>query len=393
MIEEILQKMQTIMDGAEAESRSLTDDEVTQYEGLEADLAKARKQAELRSRHQAYTTPIGAPAIITARDNGDATEERAFEAYLRTGQKNMDLVEARAQQTGTDSAGGYLAPDGFRQKIVERMKAFGGVATLAEEITTSDGNPLPWVTNDDTANVGEIVAESATGAAGADLVFGTKSLGAYKYMAFGASNLPLRVSVELLQDSQFDIAGMVSRKLGERIARKQASDFAVGTGTGMPQGLMTHATDITLAAGNAITYAKLLDVVHAVDPAYRNSGNAAWLMNDSTLKAVRALTDSTGRPLLQYASDASIGGGLGATLLGFPVVTDPAIAAIALSAKIAAFGDIREGFIIRRVKDVVVVVDPYGRAANGEVQYVAWARADATRQNDNAYAILTCNAA
>ena len=54
-----------------------------------------------------------------------------------------------------------------------------------------------------------------------------------------------------------------------------------------------------------------------------------------------------------------------------------------------AFGNIREGYVIRRVRDVTVFVDPYGRAANGQVQFHAWARMDATQQNTNAYVALS----
>lgn len=93
--------------------------------------------------------------------------ERAFEQYLRTGVQQAELAEFRAQSEGTNSAGGYLVPQGFRNKLVERMKQFGGIATEAEIITTSEGNLLPYPTVDDTANVGEIVAEGGTFAAGA----------------------------------------------------------------------------------------------------------------------------------------------------------------------------------------------------------------------------------
>lgn len=385
-IEQIIQKMEAIVAQADAESRSLSDDEVATYEGLEADLAKARKEAELRSRHTAYTTPVAAPAVVTATGKGDEVLERAFEHYLRTGQRNMDLVELRAQGESSDAAGGYTIPDGFRQKLTERMKAFGGIATVAETISTSTGAPLSWPTVDDTANSGEIVAEHGTGAAGADLTFGTKSLGAFKYMSFGASNLPLRISVELLQDSAFDVMGFVSRALGTRIARAQAVDFANGAGTTEPLGLMTGSAAVTLASGNAITYAKLLDLVHSVDPDYRQGG--VFVMNDTTLKTIRALVDGNSRPLW-LPSEGGLANSLpGGTLMGYPVVIDQAVDSAGDATKIMAFGNISEAYVIRRVKDVTLVVDPYGRAANGEVQVTAWARADATIQNANAYAIL-----
>ena len=80
----------------------------------------------------------------------DDTLERAFSSYLRTGKENADLVELRAQSEGTGTEGGFLVPDGFRDKLVERMKAFGGLAQVVENLSTSDGRNLPWPTIDDT---------------------------------------------------------------------------------------------------------------------------------------------------------------------------------------------------------------------------------------------------
>lgn len=384
-IEELQEKMASIIAKADAENRSLSDDEVTEYEGLEASLATASKDVEVRKRHAAYRTPSTSAVQTTSRDEDD-TQERAFDAYLRTGTKSADLIESRAQGEGTPSAGGYLVPDGFRTKLVERMARFGGLANVVEVITTDSGNTIQWPTLDDTANSAEIVAEHATGVAGADVVFGTNSLGAYKYMSLGASNAPIRVSVELLQDSAFDVTALLSRIMGKRIARAQAADFATGSGTGEPLGILTGTPDIQLASSNPVTYAKLLDVVHAIDPDYRQ--NARWVFNDATLKAIRLLEDGNERPLW-LPSEGSLADSLpGGTLLGFPVTIDQSFPSIADNVEFAVFGDMEEAYVIRRVKDVTLVVDPYGRAANGEVQYTAWARADGTIQNRNAYAIL-----
>jgi hypothetical protein len=67
---------------------------------------------------------------------------------------------------------------------------------------------------DDTGNVGVIAAEgTAPASGGADLVFGEETPGEFKYVAPGAGQLPLRVSVELLQDSTFDIQGLWNASL------------------------------------------------------------------------------------------------------------------------------------------------------------------------------------
>lgn len=393
-IADLTEVMNGIVAAAEAENRALSDDEIKHYEDTEKQLLAIRKTDEVRQRQEAYKAAAHVWTPADFRRTEEDAQERAFDQYLRTG--IMPAYEGRAQ-TLTTTAGGYLIPDGFRTKLTDVTKAFGGLAAEAETITTADGAPLEWPTIDDTGNSAEVVAvNGAPASAGADLVFGTVTLGAFKYVSSGASNLPLKVPVELLQDSAFDIRGLVARKLGERIARKQADAWVNGDGSGDPLGIAYVADGdghVELADGNAITYAKLLATVKALDVSYRAS--AKWLMNDSTWLEIAALEDGTGgRPLVQSASAAGISGRVeGMPLLGYPVVIDNAMFAKsgdnADNKVLAIFGDLRESYIIRRVKDVTVVVDPYSYAVNGQVGFIAMARADGTVQNTSSFKRLS----
>ncbi len=390
-IEQILEKLKAITDLAEAEQRSLTDAEVSAYEALETELRSAQKTVDLRSRTSAYLAPNTSlqTAVHVGVQKSDDTLERAFDNYMRTGQPNADITELRAQGSG-GTAGGYLVPETLLTKITERLKAFGGVANAVETITTATGEPIRWPTLDDTSNSGVIGAEgTAPGSGGADLVFGEKTLGAFKYVAPGASNLPLRVSVELLQDSAFDVQSLVVRKLGERIYRKQAADWVNGTGTTLPFGLATGTGAATNTFDNAApAYADLLNAVHQVDPAYRDG--AVWTFNDYTLSLIEGIVDGAGRPLLNASTDGINVGRSNQTLLGYPIVIEQAWAnyADAGTNKFGAFGNLQAGYIIRRVQDVTLIVNPYSRANEGQVEYTLWARADGTVQDANAFRVL-----
>lgn len=385
--EEILAKLADL--NTAAETRSLTDDEYASATDLEAQLKRANETEEFRARHQAYVTAVNNVGVHIAPAKADDTLERAFDHYMRTGRDNADIAELRAQST-SGSAGGYTVPETLLTKITERLKSFGGVANAVETITTSTGEPLRWPTLDDTANSGVIAAEgTAPASGGADLVFGEKTLGAFKYVAPGASQLPLRVSVELLQDSAFDIQSLVTGKLSERIARKQSVDWVNGTGTTLPFGIATGTAVATNTFDNAApTYADLLSAVHQVDPAYRDA--AVWTFNDATLALIEGLVDSTGRPLLNSHNDGIAVGRTNRTLLGYPVVIDQAWATYtdAGTNKFGAFGDLRAGYIIRRVQDVTLIVNPYSRANEGQVEYTLWARADGVVQDANAFRVL-----
>lgn len=391
-IEEILAALQAIVDAAEG--RSFTDEEVTQYEALEKDLEAVRKSNELRARNSAYNTPVnGAPAFVPNRK--PETLDTAFEAYLRTGQPNADITGLRVtneQGEGTSTAGGYTVPAGFRQKLVEVRKAFGGFSAEVDGFTTGNGQSVEYPSLDDTANEGDITPENAAVSGGADLVFGTVNIGAYKYTSSGANDAPLRVPVELLQDSAFDIAGLVSRALGTRIARKQAGHWVTGTGVGEPKGIVAASltADRDLDTADTPDYEDLVEFQDLLDEAY--DPNAKWLMKKNTWSQLRLIVDLNGRPLIQSSTEG-IAGRPARMLLDRPVIIDEAMPTLSSAGDTfpIAYGDFREAYVIRRVSNLVVVVNPYTRAANGQVEYTAWERADGTIQNRSAYKILQNN--
>ncbi len=376
---------------AEGETRSLTDDEIAKYTELEGQLKAAQKTAELRSRQAAYVAPNASvqAAANVAPAKADTGLDVAFRSYLATGQANQDIAELRAQGSG-DSAGGYTIPPGFREKLVEVQKAFGGLANEVELLPTENGATIEYPSNDDTASVGAITAESAAFANGTDLVYGNVTLPTFKYTSSGAgTTTPLRVPVELLQDSFFDVESHIAKKLGTRIMRKQAADWAVGAGTTLPFGIchagLTH--DHELATTTTITYADLLDLEAALDPAYEQ--NAKWVFSKATWTAVRKLVDTAGRPLVIDNASSGIGGRPEKSLLGYPVVLDQAFPApTGDSTNFAVLGDLREAYVIRKVANLTVVVNPYTRANNGEVEYTAWERAGGAIQNRKAYVVL-----
>jgi HK97 family phage major capsid protein len=395
-IEEILAALQAILDGSQG--RPLTDEEATNYETLEAQLAVANRDREIRARNQAYNMPVRdavVPGDLSTRDEFEDLN-RSFEAYLRTGKPNADLEELRnAQEAGTGSEGGFTVSPEFRQKLVEVRKAFGGLANEVESFSTEKGGALEYPSLDDTANSGAIDDEEAQISDGDDLAFGQVELGAYKYTATGGdgAGTGLRVSWELRQDSEFDIQGLVARALGTRVMRKQAVDWTTGTGTTLPFGIAESGLtpDRELATHDTIAYVDLSAAEGELDPEYEQK--AKWVLNKGAWVAIRDLEDDNGRPLVWNAQD-SLTGRVTRSILGYPVVIDQSMPDHdATSGHFAVLGDLREAYVIRRVAPFVLVVDPYTRAGNGQVQYFGWERADGTVQNRSAYVLLGNTAA
>ncbi|MGH6847813.1 MAG: phage major capsid protein, partial [Methylocella sp.] len=156
---------------------------------------------------------------------------RAPGAAFTSAEKNLlDGGDARILNLaeGTGSAGGFLVPSLIYPELIDRLKFYSAVATVARVIETDTGAALGVPTTDDTANPATLLAEAATAPA-SDFVFGLQTLSAYK---FTSGIVP--ASIEMLQDSAIDIAGMILDLFGKRLGRGQNTFFTTGTGTAQP---------------------------------------------------------------------------------------------------------------------------------------------------------------
>lgn len=349
-----------------------------EYDARQEATAEAKARAErLKFEHAARRGQLKRAPEGEVFASDDYKE--AFTRYLRTGEKAIMEQFSGQSIAGDGTQGGYMVPASFLQRITETKKAFGGIQRIADSIDTGDGRDLPWPTNDDTANSAAVATEgAAVGSGGADLVLGQVSLGAFTYDATGASNLPLVVSKELLQDAAFDVEAFVGRKLGERLGRKMAAAYATGSGSGEPFGLFTKSADVMSAT---TMYAALVEHLFQVDQAYRDSGNCRWVFGDTVWSIVYNSLDTTNRPLFQQMDSSGGQAGPQGLLLGFPVTLDQG------SGSNVAFGDMRAGFIIRNVKGITVDVDPYSNIKTRQIAFHAWARTDSAVQDSAAYSV------
>jgi len=398
-------QMQEIYDQAEREGRDLSAEETEKYDRAEQDLDNLEAQIARAEKHHARAaaydavdrTGVVPPARVSDEDSDDGNPvnseryEKAFRAFLRGGTADLDREDKNilragwvdgkelrnAQGVATGAAGGYTVPAAFRQKIVETMKAIGAVRAVAEVITTDTGANLPWPTVDDTANVGAILAEN-TQVTEQDVTFGQASLDAYVY----TSKL-VRVSLQLLNDSAFDLDAWLARTLATRIARIQNQHFTTGTGTAQPDGLVTSGTvgkQGTTGQTTTVIYDDLIDVIDAIDPAYQG-GELAWMMSQAARKVIRKLKDSQNRPLWE----PSVQAGVPDSLLGYRLVLNNDMPAPAASAQSIAFGDFREGYVIRDVNDFTLLRLEERYADYLQVGFLGFQRSDGTAQNTASY--------
>lgn len=307
-----------------------------------------------------------------------ASESRQlFAKWMRGGDRALSAEEWSAirntMSTTTDSEGGYTVQTDVASSVIEALKAYGGMRSVANVVRTAQGNPINWPTSDGTSEVGEIVAQNAS-ATDEDASFGVKTIGAYKY-----SSKVVTVPIELLQDSSVDIEAFVRARLAQRLGRITNQHFTTGTGSNQPNGIVTAAVSGKAGATGQTTtviYDDLVDLVHSVDPAYRESPSVRFMMNDSSIKVIRKLKDADGRPIWTPSYDAGIRGAVPQELLGYRIQVNQDVAAMAASAKSILFGDFSQ-YVIRDVMELTLFrFTDSAYAKKGQVGFLAWMRAD-----------------
>lgn len=299
-----------------------------------------------------------------ARDQGSPAAA-AFSKFLRFGESAMQANELalirNTMSTTTGSEGGFSVQKDVAKSIAEALKAYGGMrASGATVITTDMGNSIDFPTSDGTSEIGEQLAENVI-STNADPVMGVINLATYKF-----SSKDVAVPIELLQDSAVDIEAFIKVRLVTRLGRITNQRFTTGTGTSQPQGIVTAATaGKTGLTGQTLTviYDDLVDLQHSVDPAYRlahglQSGGVSvygaesgFMMHDLSLRTVRKIKDSNGRPIFVPGYETNNPGGMPDRLLGSPIIINQDMPVMAANAKSILFGNFSP-YIIRDVMDM-----------------------------------------
>ena len=362
------------LDSHRTDKGTLTAEDDATYSRMEQEITDLGKEIARLERQEALdaelsrpvNTPLTGKPMNGKADNksGRATDEYRQNFWNMMRSKTPMPTVMNALQIGTDSEGGYLVPDEYERTLVEALEEENIFRQLAKIIQTSSGDrKIPVVATKGTASW--IDEEGAY--LESDDSFGQVSIGAYKLGTM------IKVSEELLNDSVFDLESYISREFARRIGAKEEESFFTGDGTGKPLGVLAETggaeVGVTAASATAITADELIDLFYSLKAPYRR--NAVWVLNDSTIKAIRTLKDNQG----QYLWQPSLTAGAPDLLLGKPVRTSAYMPAIAADAKTIAFGDFsyywiadRQGRSFKRLNELY--------AATGQVGFLASQRVD-----------------
>jgi HK97 family phage major capsid protein len=361
--------MEGFLDTHRSEKGVLSVDDDTTYNNMEKELNDLTNEIKRMERRDAIEAelkkPIGIPLTEKPMKPGvDDKQGRASNAYKEDfglhlrGKKMLHNVLSE----GVDANGGYLVPEEFERQIVEALKEENVMRKLCKVITTANERKIPVA---GTHSVAAWTAENAPYTE-SNPTFDQKTIDAYKLTDL------IKVSVELLDDSAFPLEPYIAKEFASAFGVAEETAFCVGTGSGQPTGLFTAnggAVGITAAGATAVSADEVISLIYALKAPYRK--NAKFLMNDSTVAALRKLKDGNG----QYLWQPSIMAGQPDKLLGYDIYTSPYVPVMAAGAYAIAYGDFMNYWIADRTGRTVQRLNEL-YSTNGQVGFVATERVD-----------------
>lgn len=176
----------------------------------------------------------------------------------------------------------------------------------------------------------------------------------------------------MLEDSA-NVEAEVRLALAEDFGQKEALSFVNGTTALEPQGFMAAPGIAETNNGHATVLSAdaMIRLMYALPATYRN--NATWVVNGTTLAAIRTMKDTTGAYIWQPSYQA----GQPETILGRPVVEAVDMPNIVSGATPVMFGDFRAGYRIYDRVSLDILADVMTQRTNGLARFHARRRVGA----------------
>ncbi|UWQ30416.1 MULTISPECIES: phage major capsid protein [unclassified Leisingera] len=332
-----------------------------EFKGFQNDVQSRLKQAEERvNMLDRKTISQNRPHLAASQDAG-APHQKAFNAYLRSGDddslRGLEL-EGKAMSTAVGGDGGYLVDPQTSETVKAVLNASASIRAVASVVHVEASSYDVLIDHSEMgagwANETGPAAETSTG-----------TIDRISIPLHELSALP-KASQRLLDDSAFDIEGWLAGRIADKFSRSEADAFINGDGVDKPRGFLDYtvaendiwswgsigykATGVDGEIGNGDA---IIDLVYALGAEYR--ANATFILNSKTAGMLRKLKDADGR----FLWSDGLAAGEPARLMGYPVLIAEDMPDPAANSYPIAFGDFRAGYTIAERPDLRVLRDPF----------------------------------
>ena len=342
------------------------------YDKMEAEIAAYSTEIERMCRQKdiedKMSKPLGTPLTAKPAVLSTETEEkhgRASSSYakdmlvaLRSGFKRISNI----LEEGKDENGGYLVPEEWDSRLIDKLTEENIFRSLATTITTSGEHKI---------NIAATKPAAAWIEEGQALSFGEAT---FDQVVLDAHKLhvAIKITEELLYDNAFNLESYIIDQFGKALGNAEEDAFLNGDGKNKPLGIFAATgggeVSVTLT-GTALKTDDILTLIYSLKRPYRK--NAAFILNDATLAALRKLKDNNQAYIWQPSYQA----GEPDRLCGYPVKTSAFCPVLEMGKAGVAFGDFSYYNIgDRGTRSFQELRELF--AGNGMVGYVAKERVD-----------------
>ena len=291
----------------------LSKEDAETYNAMEEKIKNYSKEIErmeeMENMENELNKPVNSPIVNKPlkADNEVKTGRASNEykdAMLNALRSNFRQV-SNVLQEGVDADGGYLVPDEYDTRLIQKLEDNNIVRALATKIKTSGEHKI---------NIASTTPAAAWIEEGGTLTFGDakfeqKILDAHKL------HVAVKVTEELLYDNAFGLENFLIDSFGKAIGNAEENAFLNGTGNGQPTGIFDETAGGTYITTEATEGDAIIELVYSLKRAYRK--NAAFILNDKMIAKIRTYKDHNGA----YMWQPSLIAGEPDKLLGYPVYT------------------------------------------------------------------------
>ena len=370
IVDEIRQKQEDVEKGkfTKAEAEEFETKANTRFDELTTKIEEMKKLSE---RIDDIETKMNRPGNSPNDRDGGSVETKAFEKWLRFGEKALSPDDVKALKppeqkvltiTG-DTGISYLAPGEYVNQIIKGVTEISPMRSLADvKPTSNDYSEIPKRTGQFSATwVSEVGSKSET----TGLTYGIERIPNHEMYAL------VKVSKRSLEDSAFNLEAELSAEFAEQFAKAEGAAFITGTSVGQPEGFTVNAdvdssTIVYDVSDVAILLNGLIALLYAPKTAYARNGTL--VCNRSTIAAVRKAKDANNK----YYWEPDFQAGTPGRFMGVPIVEVPDMPVLTTAGYFGmAFGDFRRAYVISdRVQiEVQRLVELY--AESGQVGFIA----------------------
>lgn len=344
----LVEEINKVFETAEAETRALTSEEqemfTTKTQELK-DLDNTIKMAKEARSLEEVDVPQEERKAVEADEKAEDTEVRQFETFIRENRAtNMTIGE-----------NGAVIPTTIATQILDTVKQIAPLYGLATKYNIKGKLEFPVAKNAITTDY----SQEFTALTSSSVGFEKRTLDGFLVGALS------KVSVSLINNSQFDIVNYVINKVAESIALFLEKEIIRGEGTTKMTGVLVDTLVKKVETAKDVPTADEFIAVQVEVPQAYQAG-CAWLVSNKTLLAMRQMKDTNGRYFLQN----DLTNGFGYTFLGKPVMVSDQ-----MTDTNVVYGDF-SGYFVNIHEDINIKVLNEKYADEHAVGVVAWLEVD-----------------